>query len=118
MITKDPEYYRIASRASYRRRRASILIQKREYYQQHKEDKIAYVIERQRQYPEKIRAKQQVYLALRNGELKKYPCEFCGCIDSEAHHPDYSDRLNVRWLCRYHHRAIERGGLNAIITDA
>ena len=34
----DPEYSRVASRASYRRRRASILAQKREYYYQKKEE--------------------------------------------------------------------------------
>lgn len=41
--------------------------------------------------------------AVKSGRLKKEPCEVCGSANSEAHHPDYSDRLNVRWMCRKHH---------------
>lgn len=104
----DPEYCRVQSRQSYRRRRASILVQKGEYYKQHREEKIAYIIERQRQYPEKSRARQQVYDAILSGKLTRQPCELCGCTNSEAHHSNYLDKLNVRWLCRYHHRAEER----------
>lgn len=44
--------------------------------------------------------------------MVKQPCELCGNEKAHAHHEDYSDRLNVRWLCSPCHRrlhAAERG---------
>lgn len=40
--------------------------------------------------------------ALRDGELKRQPCEVCGAM-AQAHHDDYSKPLDVRWLCTKHH---------------
>lgn len=40
--------------------------------------------------------------ALRDGKLKRQPCEVCGAI-AQAHHCDYSKPLDVRWLCTKHH---------------
>jgi len=45
-----------------------------------------------------------VHTALRQGKLIRQPCEICGAIKVDAHHDDYSRPLNVRWLCRSHHR--------------
>jgi len=42
------------------------------------------------------------YKAMRHGILVKQPCARCGG-PAEAHHPDYSQPLNVVWLCRQHH---------------
>lgn len=44
--------------------------------------------------------------AKRSGALIPRPCEVCGLrkSKSEAHHEDYAKPLEVRWLCRYHHR--------------
>lgn len=42
-------------------------------------------------------------LAIREGKLKKKPCEVCGSLDVQAHHDDYSKPLEVRWLCVPHH---------------
>lgn len=42
--------------------------------------------------------------AIRRGELLRQPCERCGCTTVDAHHDDYSEPLQVRWLCRIHHR--------------
>lgn len=47
-----------------------------------------------------------VKTARRAGTLIPQPCEVCGLRQSksEAHHEDYAKPLEVRWLCRYHHR--------------
>jgi ribosomal protein S27AE len=41
--------------------------------------------------------------ALKCGRLQKKPCERCGAHASQAHHDDYSNPLDVRWLCAKHH---------------
>lgn len=41
--------------------------------------------------------------AIKNGEIKRQPCEVCGKPNAQAHHEDYSKPLVVRWLCRLHH---------------
>ncbi len=41
--------------------------------------------------------------AIKTGKLLRQPCEVCGAIKVDAHHDDYSKRLDVRWLCRKHH---------------
>jgi hypothetical protein len=41
------------------------------------------------------------------GDLVRQPCEVCGKDnrwDVVAHHDDYAAPLNVRWLCRSHHK--------------
>lgn len=44
--------------------------------------------------------------AIRNGKIKKEPCEICGAWSSlHAHHDDYSKPLSIRWLCSKHHRS-------------
>lgn len=62
-------------------------------------------------YPEKMRARQQVYRAKKSGKLIPEPCEICGSTGSiQAHHPDHSRPLAVLWYCRMHHREIENEG--------
>jgi len=41
--------------------------------------------------------------ALDTGKIKKQPCEICGEIKVDGHHTDYSNPLDVMWLCRKHH---------------
>lgn len=41
---------------------------------------------------------------IESGKIKPLPCEVCGLEKSEAHHDDYEKALEVRWLCRFHHR--------------
>lgn len=54
--------------------------------------------------------------AIKRGHLVRQPCEVCGDARVEAHHDDYSQPLNVRWLCPSHHRdhhAAERAAARA-----
>jgi hypothetical protein len=46
--------------------------------------------------------------ALRRGLVVKKPCENCGSEQSEAHHDDYDRPMDVRWLCRAHHKEEHR----------
>ena len=41
--------------------------------------------------------------AIRDGRLVRQPCEQCGEPKTDAHHDDYGQPLNVRWLCRKCH---------------
>lgn len=45
------------------------------------------------------KAQYQVHLAVKSGRLIKQPCEVCGAEETHAHHDDYNEPLNVRWLC-------------------
>ena len=57
--------------------------------------------------PEKHRAHGFVKRALKSGKLVRQPCEVCGSSKKiRAHHNDYSQPLEVMWLCNDHH--IER----------
>ena len=44
---------------------------------------------------------------VKRGSIKREPCEVCGSRQSEGHHTDYSKPLQVTWLCREHHLALE-----------
>lgn len=77
-------------------------------------------VERQRRRrvteAEKYKARQAVSNALRNGKLKRLPCEVCGNKDVEAHHEDYAKPLDVKWLCFLHHRQAH-GQLNYLPSN-
>lgn len=60
-------------------------------------------------YSNKYHARTMVGNAIRDGRLKKQPCEICGAIGVEAHHSDYYKPLEVRWLCQEHHKAFHAG---------
>ena len=52
----------------------------------------------------------RVGTARRQGKLMPCPCEWPGCRETrvDAHHDDYSQPLEVTWLCRKHHKARHR----------
>ena len=58
--------------------------------------------------PLRYKARQSVSNALRDGRMIRMPCVVCGEQKSEAHHPDYSQSLNVVWVCFRHHRDIHK----------
>lgn len=51
----------------------------------------------------KHHARRAVRRAIERGELTRHQCEVCGSTKVDAHHDDYTQPLNVRWLCRQHH---------------
>jgi hypothetical protein len=36
----------------------------------------------------------------------KQPCQVCGSIHAEKHHPHYDDPFHVEWYCRKHHAQV------------
>jgi hypothetical protein len=49
------------------------------------------------------RAQRAVAVALREGRMEVLACEVCGSsTDVKAHHADYSEPLDVQWLCAIH----------------
>jgi len=59
-------------------------------------------------YPARARAVNILYRARKSGNIKPSPCEVCGVGKVEGHHEDYSKPLQVRWLCRKHHKMVHR----------
>lgn len=56
-------------------------------------------------FPERHKARRRVRHEIKAGRIHRQPCEVCGVsAPIEAHHDDYSKPLDVRWLCRKHHR--------------
>lgn len=52
----------------------------------------------------KLAAQRAAYDAISDGTLVREPCEVCGEKRVDAHHDNYDKPLDVRWLCRKHHR--------------
>ena len=69
-----------------------------------------------KRYPIRVKARQKKYYHLKKGNISPEPCGVCGTLSSiEAHHPDYSEPLEIVWLCSVHHRELhqiqrEQGG--------
>jgi hypothetical protein len=40
---------------------------------------------------------------IRQGVIEAEPCQVCGEVQVQVHHPDYSNPMNVMWLCPTHH---------------
>ena len=60
-------------------------------------------------YPERVLATNKVNNAVRDGRALKEPCIMCGITkDIHGHHKDYSKKLDVVWMCRFHHDSFHR----------
>lgn len=59
-------------------------------------------------HSEKYRARVTFGNAVRDGKVKRQPCEACGNPKTHGHHDDYSKPLDVRWLCTKHHAEAHR----------
>ena len=53
--------------------------------------------------PHKKKAQGKVATAIRNGSLLKDVCKKCGHKNTQAHHENYNEPLNIVWLCKKHH---------------
>ncbi len=69
-----------------------------------KEENKVWAKKDKKKFPAKYKAQNKVTNALRNGNLIRHPCEVCGSEKYiHAHHDDYAEPLNVKWLCAIHH---------------
>ena len=67
--------------------------------------KAGYVRDYRFRFPNKYKAHNMTNNALRDGKIRKKPCEICGSEKSvHAHHDDYGVPLDIRWLCAAHHK--------------
>ena len=92
-----------------RKYRTSWIEKNPNYYKIYIQNNLEAIREKSREYRKRpeIRAKdlarRSVYRAIKSGKIIRMPCERCGEQKVEAHHDDYSKRLEVRWLCIKHH---------------
>ncbi|SIT56247.1 hypothetical protein BQ8794_270074 [Mesorhizobium prunaredense] len=61
-------------------------------------------------HPKEIWAHAALRSALKKGLIEKEPCGVCGAHEVDGHHHDYDRPMDVRWLCRLHHRGVHRKG--------
>lgn len=59
--------------------------------------------------PQKKRAEAYFNWYSKSGNIQRQPCVLCGNPNAVAHHPDYSRKLYVAWLCRKDHGAVHAG---------
>ena len=52
---------------------------------------------------EKKTAHSKFWNALKQGNILKQPCEYCGNKKAHAHHEHYSRPFDVIWFCHFHH---------------
>ena len=83
---------------------------KKENPERHKENKKAEVKRYRERYPEKCKARHDLYHAVTSGRIiRPDHCEFCfkEC-KPEGHHADYLRPLDVDWLCSVCHREVHK----------
>lgn len=56
--------------------------------------------------PERRAANVALGNAVRDGVVVRQPCWVCGALKVEGHHPAYSMKLDVVWLCKPHHQQL------------
>ena len=104
LLGKCKECTKSDSMSRYREKTAMIIAyeKRRTATLERKTKRKAYYAKRD---PVKTRANTALNRAVRQGRITKKPCEVCGTTTGiEGHHEDYSKPLDVRWLCRKHHK--------------
>lgn len=98
----------------YRKRNAIKKHNNLDYYRKkskeyHKQGKLyPKIIEWNKRNPEKKKAHYIIKRAIIMKRISKKPCQECGNLKVDAHHPDYSKPLKVIWLCRQHHKDLHK----------
>ena len=55
---------------------------------------------------QKARTRFQSYVLATTGIVPRKPCRDCGAEKVQIHHEDYTDPLNITWLCQKCHGAL------------
>lgn len=76
----------------------------RAWYRNNKKRFIDYRDGYKKDNPDKVFATKEINKAIDRGDITRQPCEICGDHKTDAHHDDYNYPMQVRWLCRRHHR--------------
>ena len=115
MPYKDPEKAKLHARLRMRKRRLnkdtqeSDRLNRRRRYSENSHKEKAYHAEYKTSNPDRYRARYILNNAIRNGIIRKTPCEKCGTtIRVTGHHNDYSKPLDVNWLCHRCHMANDK----------
>lgn len=61
---------------------------------------------RKERNPQKTWAHAELRSGIPRGLITAQPCEICGTEATDGHHDDYDRPLDVRWLCRGHHKQV------------
>ena len=80
------------------------------YYRHHEKRKESRRLRYQNNKAQAV-AHLKVGRAISSGLLVRSPCVMCGDSDTHGHHADYSEPLDVVWLCKNHHSRHHRLGL-------
>jgi hypothetical protein len=99
---KDRRSYCTECSTKYDRNRRNLLMKDPEYRKMLMQKELKRFHE-DAEYQKKVLCRKQTKKAIRSKVLLRMPCETCGEIKAEAHHDDYDQPFNVRWLCRKHH---------------
>ena len=87
-------------------------LEDREYQSRKRKELVGYKTEEYREYrekyPEKVLAQQKLNKAIKQGKIKRSPCEVCGRTDVHGHHDNYLMPYSVRWLCPVHHKEVHQ----------
>ena len=67
--------------------------------------------------PLKAAAHFAVMYALKGGHIQRSPCVVCGSEKVQAHHHDYSNPLQLQWLCSLHQGHAQRSVEEILLAD-
>lgn len=56
----------------------------------------------------KANARRYALVYLQRNKIEKKNCKICGSKDSQMHHGNYTEPLNIEWLCRGHHLKLHK----------
>ncbi len=76
----------------------------REQTAKRKKFKAAYQRNHRARYPEKNKARAILNYAIKHNKIQKTPCVVCGEIKVQGHHENYTNPLEVIWVCSKHHK--------------